>query len=115
MKNENSCLIPEKSKYKKPSRWCRVVFKLDPEGKGPMNSVLSVSPFVRSIFFLRMHSTVFPNFLHLGDNMGQTMTYTEFFKKHLDLLKIRKWSQMRFFGISSKMALRIFLIFRSEC
>ena len=41
----NSCQIPEKSiRY-------RIILNWTPEGKGPTNSVLSVSPFVSSILF----------------------------------------------------------------
>ena len=42
-----------------------------PKGKGPMNSVLSVSPFFSSIFFSESTLRIFTIFcMNLGDNMG---------------------------------------------
>ena len=62
-----------------------------------MNSVLSVSLFVSSIFFSESALKTFLIFcINLGDNMGLKRTFTKFFK---------------YFGIFPKTTQRIFLIF----
>ena len=86
-----------REKYTKRSSWHRIILNGTPKEKGPMNSVLPVSPFVSSIFFSESALKTFLMFcINLGDNMGQKRTLTKFFK---------------YFGIFPKTTLRIFLIF----
>ena len=81
MKIENSCQIYKtkhtKRKYTKRSSWRRITLNWTPEGKGPMNSVFSVRPFVSSIFFSESALRIFLIFcINLGDNMALKVTLT---------------------------------------
>ena len=109
MKIEDSCQIPEKNK--KRCSWHRIILNWTFEGKGPMSSVLSVSPFVSplvrslvasffvspfvsSIFFSESVLRIFFIFgINLGDNMELKMTYTECLKKNPIFLKSGKGGQ----------------------
>ena len=87
---------------------CSIILNWTHEEKDPMSSLLFVSLFISSIFFSESVLRVFLIFcMKLGENMGQKNDLTRFSKKISNFLK---W-QMRFFGILSKTAVRIFLIF----
>ena len=74
--------------------------------QGLANSMLSISPFVSSIFFLRIHSKDF------SEQCRTKNDWNRIFQTNLKFLKIsKKWQKWGFFGIFSKTNLRIFLIF----
>ena len=59
-----------------------------------MNSVLSLSPFVGSIYFSESALKILMiSCMNSADNMGQKMTYTGFFKKISIFLKPGKRNQ----------------------
>ena len=87
---------------------CRIISTWTHEEKNPMSSLLFVRLFISSIFFSESVVRVFLIFyMKLGENMGPKNDLTRFSKKISNLLK---W-QMRFFGILSNTAVKIFLIF----
>lgn len=74
--------------------------------QGLANSMLSFSPFISSIFFLRIHSKDFSEQYRTKNGRNRI------FQTNLKFLKIsKKWQNWGFFGIFSKTNLRIFLIF----
>ena len=74
-----------------------------------MNSVLSVSPFVSSIFFLESALKIFLIFcINLGGPYGTKNDLNRIFPKNLNFPKIGiKWLNMSFFLIFSKAALTV--------
>ena len=87
---------------------CRIISNWTHEEKDPTSSLLFVRLFISSIFFSESVVRVFLIFyMKLGENMGPKNDLTRFSKKISNFLK---W-QMRFFGILSKTAVKIFLIF----
>ena len=87
---------------------------------------LEISPLVRSLVksfsenslnaFSENSLNAFPDFIHeFRGQFGTKNDLGQIFQKNLEFIKIRKkWPKMRFFRISSKMAQRIFLIFRQN-
>ena len=77
-----------------------------------MNSVLPVNLFVSSIFFSESALRVFLIFsIKSGDDIGQKVPQTEFFKNISNSLKLGKSGKNEIFRVFSKTAQRTFLIF----
>ena len=67
-----------------------IILNWTPDGKDPMNSVLSVIPFVSSIFFSKSALRLFVIFcINLGGNMGLNIL-NKMFQKNLYFLKMRE-------------------------
>ena len=114
LKIENSSQIPEKS-IQNEVLGAGSFYTGSTKGKVPwiQSCPLICSPFVSSIFFSKSALKIFLIFLHkFRGQYGTNNNLNKIFQKILNFPKIRKkWSSMRFFGIFSKTALRIFLIF----